>query len=68
MTQDEIKSAVSAMQQGASVKLVTTSAQSGTFELVGLSKARGWDVVRVKYTDGTYGDVFLTDITSVTKA
>jgi hypothetical protein len=68
MNKDEIKSAVSAMQRGASVKLITTSAQSGTFKLIGLSTKKDNDVVRVQYTGGTYGDIYLTDITSVTEA
>jgi TusA-related sulfurtransferase len=68
MNKDEIKSAVSAMQRGASVKLITTSAQSGTFKLIGLSTKKDNDVVRVQYTDGTYGNIYLTDITSVTEA
>ncbi len=66
MTQDEIKGAVALMQQGASITIKQLNGQTGTYALTGLSKDRdNNEMVRVKHSDGTFSNFYLTDIKSV---
>lgn len=64
MTLDEIK-AVLKDPESFSVEVTNKLNQTHTHKFTGLSTKNGHEVMRVEYQDGTYGDIYLTDIQSV---